>query len=220
MRERETRVGSVIRFRAGVEPKTTWPGRANVQSEARPSCTEFLLKNYSPATVQILQHDWTEHRKSMVCPMSSTRPTSAPCSRGHVPLDGGSTYTHDLGRVLALEPVCATTRARASFPGCVGWDELVLLKPRASPGTMSSSSQTTAKHALLAQLAEQLTLNQRVVGSSPTGGTPKNPPRDEAGFFISQDANRLHLRLCDTLVRLTRCPLSPQTGVDGRSEPK
>ena len=47
----------------------------------------------------------------------------------------------------------------------------MLLKPRASPGTMSSSSKTTAKQALLAQLAEQLTLNQRVVGSSPTGGT-------------------------------------------------
>ncbi len=58
------------------------------------------------------------------------------------------------------------------FSRIVGWDELVLLKPRASPGTMSSSSQTTTTtHALLAQLAEQLTLNQRVVGSSPTGGT-------------------------------------------------
>ena len=29
------------------------------------------------------------------------------------------------------------------------------------------------RDALLAQLAEQLTLNQRVVGSSPTGGTQK-----------------------------------------------
>src|SRR5271157_2990136 len=46
----------------------------------------------------------------------------------------------------------------------------MLLKRSASPDTMSSSSQTTAKRALLAQLAEQLTLNQRVVGSSPTGG--------------------------------------------------
>ena len=106
------------------------------------------------------------------------------------------------------------------FSRFVGWDELVLLKPRASPGTMSSSSQTTTTHALLAQLAEQLTLNQRVVGSSPTGGTLKSPPHHEAGFFISQDGNRLHLRLCGTLVRLIRCPFSPQTGVDGRSEPK
>src|SRR5271157_2138438 len=86
------------------------------------------------------------------------------------------------------------------FSRFVGWDELVLLKPRSSPGTMSSSSQTTTTHALLAQLAEQLTLNQRVVGSSPTGGTPKSPPHQEVGFFISHDANRLHSRICGTSV--------------------
>src|SRR5271157_3381954 len=63
-------------------------------------------------------------------------------------------------------------------PGCVGWDELMLLKPRASPGTMSSSSKTTAQEALLAQLAEQLTLNQRVVGSSPTGGISASDRQD------------------------------------------
>jgi hypothetical protein len=76
------------------------------------------------------------------------------------------------------------------FSRFVGWDELVLLKPRASPGTMSSSSQTTTTHALLAQLAEQLTLNQRVVGSSPTGGTPQSPPHQEVGFFIEQEERR------------------------------
>ena len=64
------------------------------------------------------------------------------------------------------------------FSRFVGWDELVLLKPRASPGTMSSSSQTTTTHALLAQLAEQLTLNQRVVGSSPTGGISASNRQD------------------------------------------
>ena len=41
---------------------------------------------------------------------------------------------------------------------------------------------STAVPALLAQLAEQLTLNQRVVGSSPTGGisvsTRQHPPRN------------------------------------------
>ena len=101
------------------------------------------------------------------------------------------------------------------FSRFVGWDELVLLKPRASPGTMSSSSQTTATHALLAQLAEQLTLNQRVVGSSPTGGTLKSPPHHEAGFFISQDANRLHLRLCGTLCGSSDAPSRPKPGSMG-----
>ena len=54
----------------------------------------------------------------------------------------------------------------------------MLLKPRASPGTMSSSSKTTAQEALLAQLAEQLTLNQRVAGSSPAGGISASSRRD------------------------------------------
>ena len=54
----------------------------------------------------------------------------------------------------------------------------MLLKPRASPGTISSPSQTTTTHALLAQLAEQLTLNQRVVGSSPTGGISASNRQD------------------------------------------
>src|SRR5271157_5433242 len=72
------------------------------------------------------------------------------------------------------------------FSRFVGWDELVLLKPRASPGTMSSSSQTTTTHALLAQLAEQLTLNQRVVGSSPTGGTHDRMRIKPTGCVISR----------------------------------
>ena len=39
----------------------------------------------------------------------------------------------------------------------------------------SNSRSPPDRHASLAQLAEQLTLNQRVVGSSPTGGTfPKS----------------------------------------------
>ena len=38
--------------------------------------------------------------------------------------------------------------------------------------------------ALVAQSVEQLTLNQRVVGSSPTGGTfAKLKPRETPGFF-------------------------------------
>jgi hypothetical protein len=43
---------------------------------------------------------------------------------------------------------------------------------------MSSSSKTTAKQALLAQLAEQLTLNQRVAGSSPAGGISASSRQD------------------------------------------
>jgi hypothetical protein len=46
----------------------------------------------------------------------------------------------------------------------------MLLKTTAPPGKMAWV-QLVQSHALLAQLAEQLTLNQRVVGSSPTGGT-------------------------------------------------
>ena len=78
---------------------------------------------------------------------------------------GGNSNCRWAGNLIVADQV---------FSRFVGWDELALLKPRASPGTMSSSSQTTTTHALLAQLAEQLTLNQRVVGSSPTGGTCYN----------------------------------------------
>ena len=66
----------------------------------------------------------------------------------------------------------------------------MLLKPRASPGTISSSSQTTTTHALLAQLAEQLTLNQRVVGSSPTGGTSASDRQNTSRPGISSDLRR------------------------------
>ena len=95
----------------------------------------------------------------------------------------GSRDGHDVRRSLGREPQDSQRRSAdrpissTADPQAlrfVGWNELVLLKPRASPGTMSSSSQTTTTHALLAQLAEQLTLNQRVVGSSPTGGTPES----------------------------------------------
>ena len=98
----------------------------------------------------------------------------------------GSRDDHDVRRSPGREPQDSQRRSTdrpisaAADPQAlrfVDWDELVLLKPRASPGTMSSSSQTTTTHALLAQLAEQLTLNQRVVGSSPTGGNGGSTPR-------------------------------------------
>ncbi len=96
------------------------------------------------------------------------------------------------------------------FVGFVGWDELVLLKPRALPGTMSSSSQTTTTHALLAQLAEQLTLNQRVVGSSPTGGTPEsgrtNPSKPVAPHDLRQTQQEPPSRLNPTASDRIRPP--------------
>src|SRR5690348_16173185 len=50
--------------------------------------------------------------------------------------------------------------------------------------------------ALLAQLAEQLTLNQRVVGSSPTGGTafltPENRPKSAGNKGIASSAPLPH----------------------------
>ncbi len=85
---------------------------------------------------------------------------------------GGNSNCRWAGNLIVADQVFSR------FMGFVGWDELVLLKPRALPGTMSSSSQTTTTHALLAQLAEQLTLNQRVVGSSPTGGISASSRQD------------------------------------------
>ena len=47
---------------------------------------------------------------------------------------------------------------------------LLILQTKLASGMMSFSRRVQS-HALLAQLAEQLTLNQRVSGSSPEGGS-------------------------------------------------
>jgi hypothetical protein len=132
--------------------------------------------------------------------------TAKPSSRNAATYrNGGPTYTHDLGHVLALDPVVQQPEHEHRFWMCGVWVwyELMLLKPSASPGTIFSSSPTTAKHALLAQLAEQLTLNQRVVGSSPTGGTQEPRLVTRRVFSFSLDAKCLRHRVCGIHVERT-----------------
>jgi hypothetical protein len=51
-------------------------------------------------------------------------------------------------------------------------------------GRYTSSRCGSSVSGLLAQLAEQLTLNQRVVGSSPTRPTKKNPVQRDGVFVL------------------------------------